>query len=210
MRRRSFLSLCGLAAGSCLVPDAVARIIRETCVLADQPYLILPRNPRDTLYALSTNGKTDFMLHWGDPQESQTPPTWRDYFDEYEGFDIKDKTAVREWWTEQVGDPEDEDDPMTIKADETIDGVALEKWENRQEMHDGPAALAYRMLEDMPLDDGRGEVGGQRLGRLRFIEGDRPGSNLTYVEAPDLATLACLQSRLNELGQNMAIEIREW
>ena len=84
MRRRSFLSLCGLAAGSCLVPDAVARIIRETCVLADQPYLILPRNPRDTLYALSTNGKTDFMLHWGDPQESQTPPTWRDYFDEFE------------------------------------------------------------------------------------------------------------------------------
>jgi len=88
--------------------------------------------------------------------------------------------------------------------------VALEKWENRQEMYEGPAALAYRMLEDMPLDDGRGEVGGQRLGRLRFIEGDRPGSNLTYVEAPDLATLACLQNRLNELDENLAIEIREW
>ena len=41
-------------------------------------------------------------------------------------------------------------------------------------------------------------------------KGDRPGSNLTYVEAPDLATLACLQNRLNELGQNLAIEIREW
>ena len=208
MRRRDCLSLCGLAAGSCLVPAAVARIIRETCVLADQPYLILPRDPRDTLYALSTNGKTDFMLHWGDPLESQTPPTWRDYFDEYEGFDIKDKTAVREWWTEQVGDPDD--DPITIKASETIDGAALEKWETLQEMHEGPSARAYRLLEDLPLDDGR-EVGGDsRLGELRFIEGDRPGSNLTYVEAPDLAALACLQNRLNELDQNLAIEIRGW
>ena len=32
----------------------------------------------------------------------------------------------------------------------------------------------------------------------------------TYVEAPDLATLACLQTRLNELGEDLAIEIREW
>jgi len=48
------------------------------------------------------------------------------------------------------------------------------------------------------------------LGELRFVEGERPGSNLTYVEAPDLATLACLQTRLNELGEDLAIEIREW
>jgi hypothetical protein len=35
---------------------------------------------------------------------------------------------------------------------------------------------------------------------------DRPGSSLTYVEAPDLATLACLQNRLNDLDENLAIE----
>jgi hypothetical protein len=208
MKRRDFLSLCGLAAGSCLVPDAVARVIRETCVLTREPYLILPRNPTSTLYALSSDRKTEFMLHLGNPFEEEKLPTWREYFDEYESIDIDDKEAVEEWWREQVG--ESEDDPITIQANEEIDGVALEKWENRQEMHDGPAALAYRMLEDMPLDDGRGEFGGQRLGRLRFIEGDRPGSNLTYVEAPDLASLACLQNRLNELGQNLAIEIRSW
>jgi hypothetical protein len=43
---------------------------------------------------------------------------------------------------------------------------------------------------------------------LTFTEGDRPGSNLTYVEAADLATLAGLQHRLNELDENIAIEIR--
>lgn len=208
MLRRSFLSLCGLVAGSCLVPDAIARVIRDTCVLADQPYLILPRDPSDTLYALTTDGTTDFMLHLGDPSVESTPPNWRDYLDEFEGIDIKDKKAVREWWIEQVGDPDD--DPITIKAKDTIDGIALDKWENEQEMHAGPAARAFHHLSELPLDDGSRLVGGQALGKLRFIEGDRPGSNLTYVEAPDLATLACLQNRLNELGENFAIEIREW
>jgi hypothetical protein len=208
MRRREFLSLCGLAVGSCLVPGSVARLIRETCVLAEQPYLVLPRNPSSVLYALTTDSKTDFMLHYGDPFAASKPPTWGEYFEEFEGFKFQDEKAVREWWIEQVGDLED--DPITIKADEAIRGVALEKWENRQEMFEGPAALAYRMLEDLPLDDGKGDRGGHRLGRLRFIEGDRPGSNLTYVEAPDLATLACLQNRLNELDENLAIEIREW
>ena len=42
------------------------------------------------------------------------------------------------------------------------------------------------------------------IGRLATA----PGSNLTYVEAPDLAALACLQNRLNGLGQDLAIEIR--
>lgn len=208
MHRREFLSLCGLAAGSCLVPDAVARVIRETCVLAREPYLVLPRDPRSTLYAVGTNGKTDFMLHLGDPFEEQKVPTWREYFDEYESIDIEDKEAVEEWWRDQVGDPEY--DPITIQANEEIDGVALERWEHHQELFEGPSASAFRYLEELPLDDDRGLVEGNPLGELRFIEGDRPGSNLTYVEASDLASLACLQNRLNELGESLAIEIRSW
>lgn len=208
MRRREFLSLCGLAAGSYLVPDAVARVIRETCVLARQPYLVLPRNPKSTLYALSTDGATDFMLHLGDPSEEAKIPTWREYFDEYESIDINDKAAVEEWWRDQVGDPED--DPVTIQADEEIDGVALERYETHQELIESPAASAFHYLRDLPLDDDRGLGGSSPLGELSFIQGDRPGSNLTYVEAPDLASLACLQNRLNEIGENLAIEIRGW
>jgi hypothetical protein len=45
------------------------------------------------------------------------------------------------------------------------------------------------------------------LGELRFIEGDRPDSNLTYVEAQHLASLAWLQNRLNEIGKNHEIKI---
>jgi hypothetical protein len=208
MKRREFLSICGLAAGSCLVPDAIARVIRETCVLARQPYLVLPRNPKSTLYALSTDGATDFMLHLGDPSEEAKIPTWREYFDEYESIDINDKVAVEEWWRDQVGDPED--DPINIQADEEIDGVALERYETHQELIEGPAASAFHYLRDVSLDDDRGLREGNPLGELRFIQGDRPGSNLTYVEAPDLASLACLQNRLNGLDQNVMVEIRVW
>jgi hypothetical protein len=42
MKRREFLTLCGLAAGSALIPHPIARLIRETCVLGGQP-LILER-----------------------------------------------------------------------------------------------------------------------------------------------------------------------
>ena len=83
MQRRDFLSLCGLAAGSCLVPDTIARVIRYTCILAREPYLILPRNPKDTLYAYSNNGKVDFIFYLGDPTEEEKTPTWREYFDEH-------------------------------------------------------------------------------------------------------------------------------
>jgi len=273
VKRRDFLSICGLAAGSCLVPDAIARVIRDTCLLAQEPYLVLPRDPRSTLYALSTDRKFEFMLHLGDPSEEIPLPTWKEhrstwvlgvdpanagpvrarragrasqYFYEYEGIDINDKEAVKEWWRDQVGDPED--DPITIQADDehrsaralgvdpadagpararrvgasesnlpfgidpdgAIDGVALDRWETHQELIESPAASAFHYLRDLPLDDDRGLGESSPLGELSFIQGDRPGSNLTYVEAPDLATLACLQNRLNEIGENLAIEIRGW
>lgn len=62
MKRREFLALCGLAAGSCLISSPVARLIRETCVLTQKPYLILPRNPTETLCAMPSDRVTDFTL----------------------------------------------------------------------------------------------------------------------------------------------------
>jgi hypothetical protein len=68
-------------------------------------------------------------------------------------------------------------------------------------------ALTFSYLSIVPLGDSPKQVGGDPLGRLSLIEEDRPGSNLTYVRAPDCATLACLQHRLDELNTNVRIEI---
>jgi hypothetical protein len=74
--------------------------------------------------------------------------------------------------------------------DEPIDGYERENWMAWDfEMHDSPMARAYSYLRDLPLDDGKSR-GDFDLGSLSFVEGDRPGSNLTYVGSPDVRVLA--------------------
>jgi len=203
MNRRDFLSLCGLAAGSCIIPVRLARAIRDTCVLGGQPYFINAPASGSVLYAVQ-NTSNEFTFRLGG---EVSPPTWREYLEDSQGIDPRDPEAVNAWQREQYGiEPGEEDE---IALDEPIDGGALDHWcEWDYSLREGPEAQAYRYLEDLPLDDGK-KTGGSPLGKLRFIEGDRPGSNFTYVEAPDHATLACLQHRLNELGTNIRIEIQD-
>jgi hypothetical protein len=76
--------------------------------------------------------------------------------------------------------------------DKAITGGEQNYWmEWDFEYRASPMAQAFHYLQDLPLDEG-GKGGDFQLGELGFVEGDRPGSNLTYVEAADLATLACL------------------
>jgi len=204
MKRRDFLSLCGLAAGSCIIPVRVARVIRDTCVLAGQPYLIEAPAKGSTLYAVQSSF-SGFTFRLG---EEVSTPTWREYLEECKGVDADDPEAIKEWQRDQMGcEPGEEDE---IVLGEEISGGIFHEWlEWDYSLRDGPEAQAYRYLEELPLSDGKKSGDGDSLGSLSFIEGDRPGSNFTYVEAPDLATLACLQHRLNQLGENVSIEIQK-
>jgi hypothetical protein len=150
----------------------------------------------------------DYTLHFGDPDAEPPLPTWEEFIDsrgvdldcDEERFDFLEQYFS---WDRSSGDPEPD-----IPLNEEIDGGALDfymEWDF--EMHGSPMAMAYRYLADLPLGDSGKALAGDPLGRLRFIEGPHPGSNLTYVEAPDLATIACLQHRLNELNENIRIEI---
>lgn len=207
MKRRDFLSLLGLASGSVLIPKPVARLIRDTCVLNGQPLVISPLSKNSSiLYAVYEFG--DYHLHLGDPDAEPELPTWQDFADS-RAVNLEDDEERAEFLEEYFGWDRSEGEPEPpIPLCEEIDGWALDfymEWEF--EMHDSPMASAYRYLDDLPLGDSGGKFSGDPLGRLRFIEGDRPGSNLTYVEAADLATIACLQHRLNELNENVHIEI---
>jgi hypothetical protein len=48
------------------------------------------------------------------------------------------------------------------------------------------------------------------VANLVFEEGELCGPWRYYVEAGNLAALACLQDRLNALDQNIAIRIEDW
>lgn len=203
MKRRDFLTLSGLALGSILIPSSVARAIRETCLLERQPLLVAPRRVAGILYAVDESG--EFTLHYGDPYAEPDPPTWEEWLDS-RGVDANDTEEVGKWFREQYGyEPGEEPE---IDPEGPIDGDALANWMDWDyELQESPAATAFRYLQDLPLCPDRHSVSDSPLGRLSFTEGDRPGSNLTFVEAADLSTLACLQHRLNELGEGTAIEI---
>jgi len=103
---------------------------------------------------------------------------------------------------------EGEEEPK-VPLNEPIDGGALDfymEWDF--ELPESPMALAFHYLNDVPLCPETIRSTRDPLGQLRFIEGDHPGSNLTYVQAPDLAMIACLQHRLNALNENVLIEIQ--
>lgn len=213
MNRRSFLSFTGLISGGCLIPAPLARQIAERCIGNGQPLLIAPPEPGGILYAVK-GWDSQYTLKLGSLDEP-SPPTLREYLEE-QGWSLDSEASIREYLQEQK-EIDDEELKERLHAGETlqdmvgdlddpISGYDLDNWYDQMAASEGPEALAYHYLAELPLDD-RAGAEGDELGELSFTEGDRPGSNLTFVEAPNLATLACLQHRLNELNQSIRIEI---
>ena len=208
MKRRDFLSLCGLVAGSVIIPAPIARLIRDTCVLGGQPLIIPPQSKNASiLYAVYEYG--DYTLHFGDPEAEPPIPTWEEFIDS-RSVNMDDDEERADFLEEYFGwDRSEGEEEPKVPLNEPIDGGALDfymEWDF--ELRESPMALAFHYLNDVPLCPETTRRTGDPLGRLRFIEGDHPGSNLTYVQAPDLATIACLQHRLNALNENVLIEIQ--
>jgi hypothetical protein len=194
MNRRSFLTLSGLASGSILIPATLARRIRETCIGNQQPLILAPEEAGTTLYAVENYGS--YILHLGDPNEEPNYPTLREFIED-RGFNPKKDKSLRAYLIEFRGEEDfDEKEEGAIRSlkeelDEQIDGYERDHWmEWDFERRDSPMARAFHYLNRLPLDGGSGGNDGRgfQLGDLRFVEGDRPGSNLTYIEADEHAT----------------------
>ena len=213
MNRRSFLTLSGLASGSILIPATLARRIRETCIGNQQPLIIAPPTAGRILYAVKDwNGAYTVKLG---SLEAPSPPTLGEYLED-KGWSLHSEDSIRTYLREYKGYSDDQIrervdagetlDDIVGDLDAPLDGYDLDDWDDKVLASESPEALAFHYLEDLPLADAD-DPAGHELGELNFVEGDRPGSNLTYVEAADLATLACLQHRLNELDEGACIRI---
>jgi hypothetical protein len=211
MNRRSFLSIIAGSGGSCLIPAAISRRIHDICIGASQPLILAPSNPAFNLYAQECCGH--YLLHLGDPEEEPDYPTLRDFI-EGRDFDPDNRRSLRDYLINWRGHDVPSEgrtshviDELVTMLDEPIEGYERDHWmEWDFEMREGTLPQAYRYLLDLPLDDGK-PSNGFDLGSLSFIEGDRPGSNLTYVEIDSLAAIASLQHRLNELQEGASIII---
>jgi hypothetical protein len=211
MNRRSFLSISAGVGGSCLIPSAIARRIHAVCIGASQPLILAPDRSSIELYA--QKGCGSYTLHLGDPDTEPDYPNLREFIED-KGYSPGNRRSLRDYlinWrchdVETQGRTKHAIDEVVEMLDEPIDNYERENWmEWDFEMHDSPMARAYSYLRDLPLDDGK-SPGDFDLGSLSFIEGDRPGSNLTYVAADSLAAVASLQHRLNELKTGARIVV---
>ena len=211
MNRRSFLSISAGVGGSCLIPSAIARRIRDVCIGNNHPLILAPERFSFELFAEETSDR--YVLHLGDPDREPDYPSLREFI-ENQGYSPDNRRSLRDYlinWrchdVETQGGTKHVIDEIVKMLDEPIDDHERENWmEWDFEMRESPTALAYKYLLKLPLDDGKSR-GDFDLGSLSFIEGDCPGSNLTYVAADSLAAVASLQHRLNELKTGARIVV---
>jgi hypothetical protein len=203
MKRRGFLNLFCASTGSCLIPAGIARMIREVGNGSSQLAILAPSTPAFDLYAQDQFGS--YILHLGDPDAEPEYPTLRDFIWD-RGYNPTESKGLRDYLLEWRSHDEESEGPLREavrdlreQLDQPISDGEMSHWLDWDfEMRDSPMARAYRYLDDLPLADDR-EKSGFDFGSLSFIEGDRPGSNLTYVEIDSLSAIASLQHRLNEL-----------
>jgi|LakMenE18May11ns_1017448.scaffolds.fasta_scaffold9697294_1 hypothetical protein len=203
MKRRNFLHIAAGLGGSCIIPVTIARRIQDICLGNSDALILAPEHFDLEIYAQESFGS--YILHLGDPNVEPCYPTLREFI-ETKGYSPDDRRSLRDylidWRSYDIsteGRTKHAIDEIKELLDEPIEGYELDHWMDWDfETSEGTMPQAYHYLSELPLDDGS-KGGDFNLGSLSFIEGDRPGSNLTYVEADSLAAVASLQHRLNEL-----------
>ena len=130
-----------------------------------------------------------YTYYLGDPQ-TEIDLTYEEYIEEYVGLDINDKKAIQGFLEENEIENEE-----TLKA-----SIEDDPWvfiEDQYEMHKGPAPMFYWLMDGLncKIDD------------LRFIQGDRPGSNFTYCESTCESTVKEVEAFLTINGYEVEIEI---
>ncbi|MDA0706449.1 MAG: hypothetical protein O2805_07490 [Proteobacteria bacterium] len=179
--RRQFI--LGTAAGLILPSyyDRVFSYFENT----GEALLEVPHNAQIELIASYERGAgLSYELNLGNPYEEPPEMTLREYARRYFGGE---EYYAGLW-------------PDEIDFDRKMDfWETIEIWARQ----DSPNARAYRLLES--LDLGPNLVGKDAVGEIRFIDGDRPGSDYLGVHAPSQLDLALLQKRLNELRTGIRI-----
>ena len=156
-----------------------------------EPLLELPRQPVETMYAVSERG-TGYELNLGDPWEEPPQMSIRE-FARYRAGDDWERWYREDWCV-------DPDEPVDWDAEIHYDYVL-----DHYIRHDAPTALAYRYLEN--LDLGPQLQGATAVGEIRFIDGACPGNDYLGVDAIDDVSLSLLQNRLNELRTGIEIVV---
>lgn len=214
MKRRHFLSLSGISAGSFLIPKSTARQIQEISEGNADPLILVPESADLDLFAVEEDGTYSF--EFGESEDEDEPPTLAEFIDArgYNPHEKEELLSFLEEWGYYDPDADEEEkadtlDTFQFNLDEPIEDAFFDHWvEWDYALRESPKAQAYSFLESLPLKNSSSRDGFS-LGKLSFIQGDRPGSNLTWVEADSIEAVVSLQHRLNELDTGVQISFRK-
>ncbi len=183
--RRSFLIGSGSLISSTFLADA-----QEWIELTGRPLLLDPLPARVELFVNYFDEQIMFSV--GNPDiPDPSPPTWAEFL-KAEGYALDTPGGFGETLEAWGLSPSDLRKPMNEYTWATA-------WESRYD----PSARAFHLLRKIDL--GSDGLLGPRAGGLNFIEGCRPGSSDTWVEAEDHLTVSLLQARLRELGSSVEL-----
>jgi len=208
-----YLEILGLGQGAYVLPtDTAKKLVDASDEFATDLAVDVPESANKYFYALfEEHDNATFSLHYGYPGDGPDYPLL-DEFIESRGYEL-DEESLKKYLVEERGeDPEDLEafalafKQLEKELGEVIGGGEREHWMAWDfETHHSTLASAYRYLEDLPLGNAKVPQGGISVGKVVFIEGDRPGSNLTFVEIHGIQAVRALQYRLLELGEKIHI-----
>lgn len=141
-----------------------------------------------TIFVQETVGTYTYYL--GEDPYTDIKLSYEEYIEEYLGYELDDKKAIKEFLEENEIENEE-----ALK--EIIQDDPWQLIEDQYEMHKGPAPRFYWLMDGLKCE----------IDDLRFIQGDRPGSNFTYCESTCESTIKDVQEflRLNGYEAEMVI-----
>jgi hypothetical protein len=208
MNQNDHLSFESCHAEFCIIPADIVTQIREVCSGNGDLHFLAPKNPTINLYAEKC--WKSYQLNLGNPKDEPDYPLLREFL-EARGYSADDSKSLCKYLVEWKDHDIEIDGPIETAVEKirrSLDKPILDEEQEHwlDNGYESTLSLAYQFLQSLSLDDGK-PLEGQSLGCVSFIEGDRPGSDLTYVEIESLATLLALQYRLNELKAGAKIII---
>lgn len=211
LKSGAFLTIDDRVEGSCRIPADVARRIRDVCIGASEPLILAPEHPSVELLARKV--RESYVIYLGDPDQKTTLPTLREFLDLMGYWPVNEVSLLRylaEWRGHKPrlhGPAHAALCELRRMLDEPIQGLERDHWikSGRGSTQDADER-AFRYLRDLPLDDGRARKG-HDFGRLYFLEFEWYRSPYRSAHAENLAVIAALQHRLNELNTGAAIRI---
>lgn len=206
LSRRHFLITGASALAACFLPADVLRRARQYQLDHDDILIEEPTGWRHTLYAnLQDEGVWQFSL--GSPSgEFPEAPTWRDWLENYQAVDTRDRSELAQWIRENRGCYH-----LERKSEDWLDReVARSAWENYIEgayvWRDSPEAQALEYLAGLKLANREiRDQSGRSVGELTYYYGVSPCNDWHFAQAEGELVLPALQYRLRELGENTRI-----